>query len=252
MYRVLLTLFLLAALTLEVRAELLVTMGDSTTENNFKTTPAYPSLLAPELPGWTVTNLGLSGETSAGGLAKINSVVNLHPQIVIIQYGGGDSFWEPGASGPNVTVANFLTNLTGMVNSLQSAGIKPILMTPDPFLLPNPPLTYGPYASQTPNDLVEQYAAATRTLAGQLHVPLVDAYAAMQTALGKLAIENSPLYYDYRHPTTAGEAIVKAAVAPVLFAQVPEPGGFWLGLAGTAALAAPIRRRLCRGRREGD
>jgi hypothetical protein len=51
---------------------------------------------------------------------------------VVIQYGGGDSFWEIAATGPHVTVPNYVTNLTTIVADLRVAGITPVLMTPDP------------------------------------------------------------------------------------------------------------------------
>ncbi len=229
-----------------------VAMDDSTTENNTKTMPAYPQLLAAQLTHMAIFNEGLSGDTSAGGLARLGDITALHPQIVIVQYGGGDSFWEQGATGPHVTLSDYVTNLTTIVNDLRALGIKPILMTPDPFLLPPSAIDYGPYATQTPNDLVAQYAASVRTLAPELNVPMVDAYSALANAVGNLAVDSSTYYDDYRHPTTAGEAIVAAAVEPVLLATVPEPSSLVaasIGLMALVAMAALRRVSLAvRGR----
>ncbi|HEX3726664.1 MAG TPA: SGNH/GDSL hydrolase family protein [Pirellulales bacterium] len=238
-----LLLFILFVAT-TARATTVVTLGDSTTEDNSKTTPAYPAILASDASNLTTINEGLSGDTSAGGLARLGSIIALHPQIVVIQYGGGDSFWEAGAAGPHVTVPNYVANLTTMVRLLRGAGITPVLMTPDPFLLPPPEVNYGPYAAQTPDDLAQVYAAAVRTLAPQLNVPLVDAFAALSGALGNLAISNSSYYFDYRHPTTLGEAVVAAAVQPVIASLVPEPSSFWI--AGMALLGMLVAAKAHR------
>lgn len=225
-------------LSSRVHAVTIVAIGDSTTENNFKTVPAYPQLLALDLPQWTVINAGKSGDTTAGGLARLNSIIAFNPQVVVVQYGANDSFWEFGRSGPYVTVPDYVANLTAMVNALKAANITPVLMTPDPFLLPPSNINYGPYATQTPDQFLQLYADAVRALAPQLNVPLVDAYAALAAAVGDLGVSSSPYYYDYRHPTTLGEAVVKAELEPLLAALVPEPSS--IAIAGMSLLALTL------------
>ncbi len=63
-------------------------------------------------------------------------------------------------------------------------------------------------------------------------MPLVDAYFELAGALGDLAVYTSPFYYDYRHPTTQRQAVVKTAVEQVLLGLVPEPSR--MALATTA------------------
>jgi acyl-CoA thioesterase-1 len=239
----LLAILLACALATSTRAAEVVAIGDSTTEDNYKTTPAYPTLMAASAPQWNIIDEGVSGDTSAGGLARIGSIIAMHPQVVVIQYGGGDSFWEVGATGPYVTVPDFVSNLTAMVDDLRAAGIKPVLLTPDPFLQAPSNVNYGPYATVTPNDLVQQYAAAVRALAPQLQVPMVDAYQALAAAVGDLNVPSDPHYYDYRHPTTQGEAVVAAALQPVVASLVPEPSAIALAATALVPLWLLARRK---------
>lgn len=67
-------------------------------------------------------------------------------------------------------------------------------------------------------------------------MPLVDAYAELAGALGDLSVYTSPYYYDYLHPTTQRQAVVKAAVEQELLGLVPEPST--MALAATAVVFA--------------
>jgi len=71
---------------------------------------------------------------------------------------GGDSFWEFGATGPHVTVADFRDESDDNGEQPKGSGDQADLDDPRPFSAAEPPLTYGPYTSQTPDDLVQQYA----------------------------------------------------------------------------------------------
>ncbi len=104
---------------------IIVAMGDSLTagygvdpENN------YPSQLQRLLDAknlhWRVINSGVSGETSSGALSRLNWVLSLKPDIIILETGAND-----GLRGvdPNLTK----TNILKIINELQKKKIITIL-----------------------------------------------------------------------------------------------------------------------------
>ncbi|MEO8053172.1 MAG: GDSL-type esterase/lipase family protein, partial [Acidobacteriota bacterium] len=55
---------------------------------------SYPDDLQRKLDaqgyGWRVVNLGISGDTTSGGLARINTATALRPAVVLLELGGND------------------------------------------------------------------------------------------------------------------------------------------------------------------
>lgn len=75
---------------------IIVAMGDSLTEGlGVDPDQAYPAQLERKLRAagqhFTVINAGVSGETSSGALERVNWVIKLKPQIVLLATGGNDS-----------------------------------------------------------------------------------------------------------------------------------------------------------------
>jgi acyl-CoA thioesterase-1 len=70
-------------------------MGDSLTAGlGVNENDAYPAQLERKLQAagfhWRVVNAGISGETSSGALSRINWVLKLKPDIVILETGAND------------------------------------------------------------------------------------------------------------------------------------------------------------------
>ena len=75
----------------------IVAVGDSLTEGlGVEEEFAYPAVLGRELRArgypYPVVNAGISGETSSGTLARINWILTLNPDIVILVIGANDGF----------------------------------------------------------------------------------------------------------------------------------------------------------------
>ena len=75
----------------------IVALGDSLTEGlGVEEELAYPAVLERKLHDlgypYRVINAGISGETSSGTLARINWVLTLNPDIVILVIGANDGF----------------------------------------------------------------------------------------------------------------------------------------------------------------
>jgi acyl-CoA thioesterase-1 len=96
---------------------------------------SYPSQLQDELDrlgyAYQVVNSGISGDTTSGGVARLNMALALEPEIVILELGGND-----GLRGVPVEVAR--DNLRTMIAAFNDIGSRVILagMTL--------PLNYGP------------------------------------------------------------------------------------------------------------
>ncbi|MHC5068392.1 MAG: GDSL-type esterase/lipase family protein, partial [Planctomycetota bacterium] len=107
MIRLLVPLLLAAA----VWAQEVVILGDSLTAGyGLRAEHAYPALLAAAWRdrGWQVTNAGKSGDTTKGGLARLDWQLRRQPDVLVVALGAND-----GLRGlPPATIA---ANLTAII-----------------------------------------------------------------------------------------------------------------------------------------
>src|SRR5581483_4667732 len=69
---------------------------------------------------WRVVNLGISGDTTAGGVSRIQSAVRLKPSLILLELGGND-----GLRGLPLNVTR--QNLEKMITEFQQTGAKVVL-----------------------------------------------------------------------------------------------------------------------------
>jgi acyl-CoA thioesterase-1 len=69
---------------------------------------------------YRVINEGISGETTKDGVNRLETIKKLHPQVVVVEFGGND-----GLRGFDVKTTK--QNLETIVKSLKSAGIKVVI-----------------------------------------------------------------------------------------------------------------------------
>ena len=75
-----------------------------------------------ERPDYSVANASISGETTAGGLARIGKALERHrPAVVILELGGNDGL-------RGLPVAQMKQNLSAMIEQSQKAGAKVLLV----------------------------------------------------------------------------------------------------------------------------
>src|SRR5207245_6746068 len=91
----LLALLLAVALPAAGGEHVVVALGDSLTAGlGVAPEEAYPALLEARLRregfDYRVVNAGVSGDTSAGGLRRIDWALKTHPEIVVIALGAND------------------------------------------------------------------------------------------------------------------------------------------------------------------
>ncbi len=85
---------------------------------------SYPADLQRDLDGqgysYRVVNLGISGETTKDGLARIDRVLALKPAIVVVEFGGNDGL-------RGVPIASSRANLEAMLQRLTHSGTHTVI-----------------------------------------------------------------------------------------------------------------------------
>ena len=178
--------------------------GDSLTEGLGVDPPAsYPEVLQRELDrlgyGYRVVNLGLSGDTTTGGLARIDAVLALKPAIVILELGANDGL-------RGLPVSQTRANLEKMIEAFQKAGAKVILagMT----LPPN----YGP-------EYIRRFEGVFRELSAKYRTGLIP------FLLEGVAGDGRLMQRDGLHPNAAGYPRVAANVLKALEPELKARAG---------------------------
>jgi acyl-CoA thioesterase I len=166
---------------------IIIAFGDSLTEGaGVDPAQNYPSKLQAKIDGagyeYKVVNAGISGETSAQGLDRIQAVVNLHPKIVIVELGAND-----GLLGMPVEATR--KNLIVIIELLQSSGAKIILAG-----MRVPP-NYGLQHSNAFRDMFNE-------IAEQCRIPLIPFF------LESVARRPELNQDDGKHPTAEGYDII--------------------------------------------
>lgn len=136
---------------------------------------------------YRVVNLGISGDTTEGGVSRIDSATSLKPAIVMLELGGNDGL-------RGMPLASTRANLDQMIRAFQGAGAKVVLagMT----LPPN----YGP-------DYVHGFEAIYKDLAAKYKLTLIPFL--MSDIVTK---DMRYLQPDGIHPTAPGAEIISGTV----------------------------------------
>ena len=195
-----LTVLVVAALALLATAadaaeRVIVTLGDSLTAGlGVAADEAYPARLQERLRregyDYRVVNAGVSGDTTAGGLRRVDWVLRTKPAIVIVALGAND-----GLRGQPVAAMH--DNLTRIVERLQAGGARVLLAG-----MRVPPNYGDAYA--------RAFAAAFPAVAQRTRVPLVP------FLLDGVAAVDSLNQADGIHPNAQGHAVMADQLWPHL------------------------------------
>ncbi len=141
--------------------------------------------------GYRVVNASVSGETTAGGLARLPRALALHhPQIVVLELGGNDGLRA-------LPIAPMRANLAKMIELSRAAGAKVLLLG-----IRIPP-NYG-------QDYTEQFRATYPDLGRDLKVAVVP------FLLDGIALTPGLMQADGIHPDEQGQPRLLANVWPAL------------------------------------
>ncbi len=177
----------------------IVCFGDSITAGfGLDAGQSFPDLLQVDLDRhalrYRVANLGVSGDTTQDGLARLPMALAEKPAIVILELGGNDGL-------RGIPIAITQANLAQMIEAFQGAGARVVLAGMS--LPPN----YGPA-------FIKKFEAVYRDLAAKYHVTLIP------FLLEGVGAHDEFMQRDGIHPNAAGarkvEALVMKAVTPLL------------------------------------
>ena len=180
---------------MRLEERVLVAFGDSLTAG-LGVTPseAYPAQLQEKLTlagyRYRVVNAGVSGETTAGGLRRVDWVLKSKPEIVIVELGAND-----GLRGLNLKETR--ANLAQIIERLLAGGTKVVLAGMK--LPPN----YGPVYT-------DAFQRLYVDLAKHYDVPLIPFF--LEGVATKMGLNQA----DGIHPTGSGYTMVVDTLWPTL------------------------------------
>jgi acyl-CoA thioesterase-1 len=143
-----------------------------------------------------VVNAGVSGDTSAGGLTRVEWVLQQPTDILVVELGGNDAL-------RGQDLENTESNLREIVHRGQAVGARVVLLGMDV------PTNYGPEFSR---DFSQMYVR----IAEEEGAILVPGF------VRELGSDPSLLQADGLHPTAEGQRRLAELLAPVLEAMVGD------------------------------
>jgi acyl-CoA thioesterase-1 len=172
-----------------------VCFGDSITAGyGLQKGQAWPDALQRKLDRnayqYKVDNQGTSGATSKDAVASLRTVLGLHPQVVVVEFGGNDGL-------RGIPLDQTRNNLDSVLTSLENAHARILLA--GITLPPN----YGP-------DYIHAFEEMYRDLATKHHTAFVP------MIYKDLVRVPNTIQADGIHPTAKGSEIIADTLFPVL------------------------------------
>jgi acyl-CoA thioesterase-1 len=173
----------------------IVAFGDSLTAGyGLDAGLSYPDLLQKALDAkglrYRVVNQGISGDTTSGGVSRIDAALSMNPAIVILELGANDGL-------RGLPVANTRANLEEMITAFQNGGAKVLLAG---ITLPR---NYGA-------DYIREFDAVYKDLAAKYKL------AYLPFLLEGVAMNAQYMQSDALHPNAKGTERVSRNVLAVL------------------------------------
>lgn len=184
----------------------IVMLGDSLTAGfGLAAKDALPEQIGVVLAGkgydFEIVNAGVSGDTSAGGLARYDwSVASAKPDMLILALGANDFL-------NGIPAAKARANLSAIITRAQDAGMTVLLAG----------VSAGGIAQNDPS--IGEYAAIYPDLAVEFNVPLYD------DILRGVRNDFAMMQLDGLHPTRAGVQRIAGAMSKFIEPYLPEQEG---------------------------
>jgi acyl-CoA thioesterase I len=192
-----LTLLIIACVPARAEAPVILVLGDSISAGYglAHVEQGWVELLKTRLKGqgyvYQVVNASVSGETTAGGLARLPRALELHhPQIAVIELGGNDGLRA-------LPIPQMRANLEQMADLAAAAGAKVLLL--GMRMPPNYGLEY-----------TEQFSGSFSAIAREKKIPLVP------FLLNDIALSPNLMQDDDIHPNALGQPKLLENVWPAL------------------------------------
>jgi acyl-CoA thioesterase-1 len=145
-----------------------------------------------------LVNAGISGDTTAGGLARIDWLLRQEPDVLVLELGANDGL-------RGLSLAQTRANLDAIIDRSRTAGARVLLLG-----MKIPP-SYGADYSNAFESLFVDLAESNDV-------------ALMPFLLAEIAADPEFNQADGIHPNAAGHQRLAAAVAPYLEEILRDPG----------------------------
>jgi acyl-CoA thioesterase-1 len=179
------------------KPQTILVLGDSISAGyGIEITQGWVSLLQKKLvesnSQYSIINASISGETSAGGISRIDALLATHkPGIVLLQLGANDGL-------QGLSPVQMKNNLAEIVHRSQKSGARVILLA-----MKIPP-NYG-------KRYVELFYAVYPQLANELNVQLVP------FILEDVALDKELMQADGLHPNAKAQPLLANKIEPYIF-----------------------------------
>ena len=188
---------IISFLSLQTMAEpVIVVLGDSISANyGMPVEQGWVSLIQKKLLAnqsrYTINNASISGETSAGGLARIDDILHTQkPTIVLLQLGANDGL-------RGLSPVDLKSNLAEIIHRSQNIGATVLLLSM------KIPLNYD-------KRYIDLFYNVYPQLAQQLNITLVP------FLLEDVALQKDLMQADGLHPNAKAQAILANKIEPYL------------------------------------
>lgn len=189
-------MILVFSLSLQAATQKLLILGDSLSAGyGMQQQQGWVHLLQQQLEknqsSWTLVNASISGETTAGGLARLPELMAKHqPKAVLIELGGNDGL-------RGFPIVQIEKNLQQLIAEVKKHQAQPILMQ-----IRIPP-NYGPRYTK-------QFVA--------LYPALAEKYQATHWPffMDQVAVKAELMQADGIHPNEQAQPIIRDFIAPLL------------------------------------
>ena len=184
---------ILGCLPMAASAKSIVVLGDSISAGyGMNPSQSWVSLLQQkfnrEQPAHVISNESISGDTTAGGLARIDQVLARHkPEIMLLELGANDGL-------RGLSPLEMKNNLIEMVHRSEKAGAKVLLLG-----MKIPP-NYG-------KRYIDMFYNIYPQVAEQLNIPLVP------FILEDVALKPELMQADGLHPNAAAQPFIAEKIA---------------------------------------
>ena len=138
-----------------------------------------------------VFNAGIPGNTSADGVARLDSdVISQKPDLVYIEFGGNDLLHH-------IPLSDFETNMRTMVQRIKDTAHSEIILMTMPVF--DVPLT---------KSAVQQYNDVIRKVAKETNVGCLDIYKTYKDTIGWTGSASEYMQDDHIHPNQKGHKLI--------------------------------------------
>lgn len=181
-------------------------LGDSLSAGlHLPANEAFPAVLRDRLAAqglhFELVNAGVSGDTTAGGLARLDWLLRQEPDLVVVELGANDGL-------RGVALDSVEANLRAILERLEAEQVEVLLL-----------------GMKLPSNYGEQYASGFEQLFARLAEDTGVAF--VPFFLDGVALDPELNLADGLHPNTAGHRILAAnllpALRPLVRALAPEP-----------------------------